>query len=200
MNLFLQNLRSFKDLIERYTIADLKSMIYDVEIKNSGSCCYPAVQTLFSLMELLGRLRRGNINGQESFCSFFIKLGPNYSERIGNYLYDYFRNGIAHSSLAKAGVQVKKEGNKDFHLSNEGKNIDIKVMFEDFLVFFNNFFDQETLSSKEQLYFEDNLKNLFKQLKLSWIPTATGDLDISADYSRTYISLPSTTKINLKNR
>lgn len=195
MTRFQQNLRAFKDLIERYTIADLKSMIYDVEIKNSGACCYPAVQTLFSLMELLGRLRRQNVSDQESFCSIFVKLGSDYSKSIGKYLYEYFRNGIAHTSLAKAGVWVKKEGDKNFHLSNEGKNIDIKIMFQDFLVFFNKFFDQELVKSEKQSYYEANLKDLFKQLNLSWIPTATGDLDVSADYSRTYVSLSSTTKV-----
>lgn len=200
MTLYLQNLKSFKDLVNRYTIADLKSMIYDIKIKDSGSCCYPAVQTVFSLMELLGRLRKQNVSYEESFCSIFVKLGSSYTESVGKYLYEYFRNGIAHTSLAKAGVSVKKKGDKNFHLSNDGKNLDIRVMFEDFMVFYSEFFDKEVISPERQNYYESNLKDLFKQLNLSWTPTATGDLNVSADYTRTYVSLPSTTDVNRSSK
>jgi len=195
MSLYLQNLKAFGDLIERYTIADLRSMINDIEIKDSGSCCYPAVQTLFSLMEMLGRLGKHNVSDSESFCSIFTKLGKKYSKETGRYLYEYFRNGIAHTSLAKAGVAVKKEGDKNFHLSNDGKNLDIRIMFGDFMDFFSRFFNRELKKPKRQAYYENNLKDLFKQLNLSWTPVAIGGLDISADYSRTYTSLPSITRI-----
>jgi len=42
MNEYLINLKAFKNLTESYTIADLKSMIFDIEDKPSGGCCYPA--------------------------------------------------------------------------------------------------------------------------------------------------------------
>lgn len=198
MNKYKQNLTLFKDLIERYTIADLKSMIYDVKIKDSGSCCYPAVQTLFSLMELLGRLLKHGVNNTEAFIVVFNYLGLEYTKEIGIKLYDYFRNGIAHTSLAKSGVAVKKVGDRKFHLSNNGNRIDIKLMFEDFLLKFSEIFESKLKDSKLESYYETNLKDLFTSLHINWEPMATGDLDVSADYTRTYISNASTTTFKSK--
>lgn len=201
MTTYQKNLQLFRDLIERYTIADLKSMIDDVQVKPSGACCYPAVQTLFSLMELLGRLLKHDAVDTEAFTVIFTNLGHHYTKEIGTKLFDYFRNGIAHTSLAKAGVAVKKEGDKNFHLSNTGKHIDIKIMFEDFLVFFKDIFDVKLKNSRLESYYEGNLKKLFKSLNIPWDATAIGDLDVSADYTRTYItpvSNASTTTVDSK--
>lgn len=198
MNRYQQNLTLFKDLITRYTIADLKSMIYDVEIKDSGACCYPAVQTLFSLMELLGRLLKHSVKDAEAFIVVFNYLGPQYTKEIGIKLYDYFRNGIAHTSLAKSGVAVKKAGDRKFHLSNTGNHIDIKLMFEDFLIKFGEIFESKLKDTKLESYYETNLKDLFTSLHIPWEPVATGDLDVSADYTRTYISNASTTTLKSK--
>lgn len=198
MTRYEQNLMLFKDLIERYTIADLKSMIYSVEIKASGACCYPAVQTLFSLMELLGRLLKHGVKNTEAFIVVFNYLGSEYTEEIGIKLYDYFRNGIAHTSLAKSGVAVKKTGDRKFHLSNNGNHIDIKLMFEDFLIILSEIFDSKLKDPKLESYYETNLKDLFTSLHINWEPVATGDLDVSADYSRTYISNASTTALKSK--
>ena len=51
---------------------------------------------------------------------------------LANKLYSLFRHGIAHNSLAKGGVFVNKTGDPAFHLSDNGNNLDIKIMFEDF--------------------------------------------------------------------
>lgn len=198
MTRYEQNLILFKDLIERYTIADLKSMIYGVEIKGSGACCYPAVQTLFSLMGLLGRLLRHGVKNTEAFIVVFNYLGLEYSKEIGIKLYDYFRNGIAHTSLAKSGVAVKKVGDRKFHLSNNGNHVDIKLMFEDFLIKLSEIFESKLKDPKLESYYETNLKDLFTSLHINWEPVATGDLDVSADYSRTYISNASTTALKSK--
>lgn len=186
MTMYQQKLSLFKDLIERYTIADLTSMIYAVEIKDSGACCYPAVQTLFSLMELLGRLLKHNVKDTEAFLVVFTQLGPKYTKETGTKLYDYFRNGIAHTSLAKAGVAVKKTGDSNFHLSNEGNDIDIRIMFEDFLKVFNDIFETKLKIPRMESYYETNLKDLFSSLHIPWEPVASGDLDVSADFTRTY--------------
>lgn len=188
MTIYQKNLALFKGLIERYTIEDLNSMIYDIKIKDSGACCYPAVQTLFSLMELLGKLLKRNVENTEAFIVCFTELGTKYTTDIGKSLFDYFRNGIAHTSLAKAGVAVKKTGDKGFHLSNGGKYIDVKIMFEDFLSFFRDIFTIKLNNPKLESYYEVNLEKLFSSLKIPWVPAASGDLDESADYTRTYIT------------
>lgn len=193
LSIFQSNLQLFRDLIERYTIADLRSMIYEVKVKDSGACCYPAVQTLFSLMELLGRVIRHDVKDTDSFLVVFTSLGPKYTIDIGRKLYDYFRNGIAHTSLAKAGVAVKKTGDSSFHLSNGGGYIDIRIMFEDFLKVFSDIFDSKLKDLKKESYYEINLRDMFKLLHIPWTRVASGDLDVSADYSRTYISNVSTT-------
>lgn len=199
--IYQKNLVLFKDLIGRYTIADLRSMIYDVKVSDSGACCYPAVQTLFSLMEFLGGLLRHGVTYEAAFLIVFTELGPKYTESIGSKLYKYFRDGIAHTSLAKYGVAVKKTGDTTFHLADKGNNIDIRIMFEDFLKIFNNIFDVKLKIPKMETYYERNLKDLFMSLHLPWLPLASGGLEVSADYTRTYttpISNASTTALNGK--
>jgi len=198
MSEYLTNLKAFKDLIESYTIADLKSMIYDIKVKPSGSCCYPAVQTLFSLMELIGKLITLDASDEKAFVATFIRLGGSYNDNImATKLYEYFRHGIAHNSLAKGGVQVKKSKDKAFHLSNSGRNIDIRILLEDFMPLFNDIFDNQLQEENYITEYEKRLKDVFRELKIEWITNAQqwGGLDISADYTRTDVTTPSGTRL-----
>lgn len=207
MNTYLKNLSEFKKLIELYTIADLKSMIYDVEDKASGGCCYPAVQTLFSLMEMIGKLSKQNISNENAFVHAFVKLGSNYNnKKLARRLYTYFRGGIAHTSLARSGVQVKKSGDTEFHLSNKGNNLDARVMFEEFLTLFNRVFDKELQEPKYTILYENNLKDVFKDLKLRWLSkNRLGDqTDFRTTISGTMlptakVSGPSTTTLKMED-
>lgn len=198
MSEYLTNLQAFKDLIERYTIADLKSMIYNIEVKPSGSCCYPAVQTLFSLMELIGKLIAPNATDEKAFVATFIRLGVSYKDAtMATKLYEYFRHGIAHNSLAKGGVQVKKSRDKAFHLSNSGNNIDIRILLEDFIPLFHDIFYNQLQQEGYIPEYEKRLHNIFRELKIEWIEDKQqwGGLDISADYTRTDVTTPSGSKI-----
>lgn len=198
MSKYLTNLKAFKDLIERYTIADLKAMIYDIEVKPSGACCYPAVQTLFSLMELIGKLTAPNTSDKKAFTATFTQLGSSYNnETLATKLYEYFRQGIAHNSLAKGGVQVKKSGDKTFHLSDNGSNIDVRILFEDFMSLFNRIFDNQLRQESYTSEYERRLHDVFKELKIEWIEGVQqwGGLNISADYTRTDVTTPSGTKL-----
>lgn len=188
----------FKNLIESYTIADLRSMIYDVEDKPSGGCCYPAVQTLFSLMELIGKLITPSATEENAFVATFTKLGNRYDDPVlAKKLYNYLRHGIAHNSLAKGGVKVKKSNDNAFHLSDNGNNIDIRILFEDFIPIFNDIFDQKLQNRDYISEYERRLRSVFKELKIEWIKDAQqwGGLDISADYSRTDLTTPSGTRL-----
>lgn len=190
----LKNLDAFKDLIECYTVADLRSMVYDIPIKKSGGCCYPAVQTLFSLMEMLGKLLRQNTStrGVGAFTLVFTRLGRQYNdEDLARRLYNYFRHGIAHNSLARAGVSVKKSGDRTFHLSDNGNNIDVRVLFEDFEPFFYESFDTTLRNPSHISQYEQNLRDVFTELQIPWqqqYQVAEGDLDLSANYTRTTTS------------
>ena len=84
MSEYLTNLKAFKNLIESYTIADLKSMVY--EVGDSGGCCYPAIQTLFSLMELIGKLISPD-TCEKAFASTFTMLGKDYNVDMAAKLY-----------------------------------------------------------------------------------------------------------------
>jgi hypothetical protein len=194
MNEYLINLKAFKTLIESYTIADLKSMIYDIKAKPSGACCYPAVQALFSLMELIGKLIAPNTMAEQAFVATFTKLADKYkNQALATKLYSYFRHGIAHNSLAKGGVRVKKLGDSAFHLSENGNNIDIKILFEDFIPIFNDIFDNQLQNGNYILEYERRLRSVFKELKIDWINSTQqwGGLDVSADYTRTDVSTSS---------
>lgn len=193
MNEYMANLDAFKDLIERYTIADLQSMIYVVADTPSGGCCYPAVLTLFSLMEMLGRILDQRVKYESAFLRVFTRLGSQYTEELGSRLYDNFRYGIAHTSLAKSGVAVKKSGDRAFHLSNNGNNIDIRILFEDFLTYFNKLFGYELKDQKFIPQYAENLQDIFSELKLAWsndsrLTVAEGGLDVSANYTRSTAS------------
>jgi hypothetical protein len=103
------NLNYFLDLVERYTIADLETMIMEIPARSSGGCGYPAIQTLISLLELLGDLKSSGLSDQEAFTSIFCELGEKYNKRaLAGKMYNRFRHGIAHTSLAKTNVWVSK--------------------------------------------------------------------------------------------
>jgi len=198
MSDYLTNLKAFKDLIESYTIADLKSMIYDIEVKPSGSCCYPAVQTLFSLMELIGKLITPDATDEKAFVATFIRLGVSYNDKtMATKLYEYFRHGIVHNALAKGGVQVKKSNDRAFHLSNNGNNIDIRILLEDFIPLFRDIFDSQLQQKGYITEYEKRLKDVFRELKIEWITNSQqwGGLEISADYTRTDVTTPSGTRL-----
>lgn len=198
MEEYLTNLKAFKTLIESYTIADLESMIYDIKVKPSGACCYPAVQTLFSLMELIGKLTVSNTTDESAFIATFTRLGNKYNNRsLATNLYNYFRHGIAHNSLAKGGVRVKKSNDKVFHLSDNGNNIDIRILFEDFIPIFNDIFNNQLQQKNYIPEYEKRLRDVFKELKIDWITDTQrwGGLDISADYTRTDVTTSSGTQL-----
>lgn len=174
MSKFEHNLKAFKELLDKYTIADLKTMIYEVPNKDSGGCCYPAIQTLISLMELLGKICRHDLQKEMAFGYVLQKMGLEYQfSGLAANLYNFFRHGIAHNSLAKGGVFVKKTGDRKFHLSNNGNNIDVRIMFEDFENMYNQLFNQEFLEVSKQGYYEQNLKKIFKELNLPWLDMST---------------------------
>lgn len=174
MNEYRHNLRALKKLIDRYTIADLKTMIYDVPIKDSGGCCYPAVQTLISLMELIGKICRHNLKEKDSFEYILQKMGMKYQQKdLANNLYNFFRQGIAHNSLAKGGVFVKKDGDTKFHLTNSWNNVDVRIMFEDFKQIYTQLFDKDLLESSKQGYYQKNLEKVLKELNLPWLDLST---------------------------
>jgi len=161
------NLVQLKTLIDAYTIADLKSMIYGIPVSPSGACCYPAIQTLVSLMELLGKICT-NEQGKDAFKNIIFRLGERYQkEELVNDLYEHFRHGIAHSSLAKGKVLIKKDGDTNYHLCNNV--IDVKIIFEDFLPIYESLFSQYLLDSKKGSFYEENLRTIFRGLNYPWI-------------------------------
>lgn len=165
---YLLNLKGFFDLIERYTIADLKTMIYDVPNKDSGGCCYPAVQTLVSLMELLGKLLDSSKKERNAFTLIFERLGDEYRKNgLAGEIYSSYRSHIAHNSLSKGGVYTSKSGDGNFHLKKHGQQLDVRIFFEDFIAFLPDFIKE---LSNEQQYnnFTTNLKQVFSSLNLKW--------------------------------
>lgn len=200
---YLTNLQAFNDLVERYTIADLISMIYDIADKPSGGCCYPAVQTLFSLMELIGKLITPNTTKEKAFLATFMRLETSYNNEImATKLYEYFRHGIVHNSLAKGSVKVKKSKDKTFHLSDSGNNIEIRILFEDFMPLFNDIFNNQLQQESYISEYEKRLRDVFKELKIEWIEEVQqwGGLDISADYTRTDVTTPSGTQLTTSQK
>ncbi|MBU1152205.1 hypothetical protein KJ632_05275 [Patescibacteria group bacterium] len=202
MSEYLTNLNAFKELIESYTIADLKSMIYEIEEKSSGGCCYPAVQTLFSLMELIGKLITPNITEEDAFVTTFIKLGDKYNDPVmAARLYNDFRHGIAHNSLAKGGVKVNKKPraeDNNFHLSDDGQNLNVLILFEDFEPFFRDTFGKQLQQDNYIAEYAGRLRDVFSELNINWLKTTQqwGGLDISANYTRTDVP-PSGTRLPL---
>lgn len=175
MSRYVHNLTAFKDLLDMYTMADLETMIYKIPNSNSGACGYPALQTLISVMEMLGRLCCGKTD-QPAYSYIHKRLAPKYdSDEIVENVYQQFRHGIAHSSLAKGGVVLKKDGDANFHLTENGKNIDVRIMLNDFKKFYEKLFSADLLDVSRQAYYESNLKQIFKQLNLKWLESS--DLD-----------------------
>lgn len=149
-------------------------MIYSVPASDSGACCYPAIQTLISVMEMLGRICRHDLKEEESFGYILSKLGQQYNDSDFKIkLYELFRHGIAHSSLAKGGVFINKQGDNTFHLADNKNYIDIKIMFEDFIKVYNELFNKELLEPKKQTYYEGNLKQVLRSLHLPWLDLTT---------------------------
>lgn len=185
------NLLQLKRIIDEYTIADLNSMIYTIPISKSGACCYPAIQTLISLMELLGRI----INGKEKYEAFYEilkRLGDKYNnDDIAKKLYGDFRHGIAHNSLAKGRVLIKKDGNNKLHLQNN-VIVDIKIMFNDFLNIYESLFNADNLMNpKQRIFYERNLRKVFTALNYAWIlDFKTNLIDEKKRTAIAYLTLP----------
>lgn len=166
------NLKALKALIDQYTIADLKSMIYNIPVSQSGACCYPAMQTLISLMELIGKLLK-NEEGQEAIRAILEEMGSPYTQGgLSKTLYDAFRHGIAHTSLAKGGVAIRKDGDKEWHLSSKGR-IDVRIFFEDFIKIYENLFEAKLRSPSSVDFHSSNLRKILKGLRTRWLDLST---------------------------
>lgn len=163
------NLQELKNLIDEYTIADIESMIYEIPVKKSGACCYPAVQTLVALMELLGSLATSK-REESAFKELLSRLGASYqNEKVSTKLYKSFRHGIAHSSLAYGGVLIKKDGKKYPNLKHPEQVIDIRKMFEDFLPVYNKLFSKDLREPESRSFYASKLRKVYKSLNLPWL-------------------------------
>lgn len=186
MNQYEHNLGALKELLDKYTIADLKSMIYDIPVKESGGCCYPAIQLLISLMELLGKVIKHDIKEFAAFEYVLYQLGEDYKNpELAKNLYEMFRHGIAHTALAKGGFSINKIGDRRAHLFKSGKHIDVRVMFEDFLIYYNKIFNEILPEKKLENYYEGNLKRVFSGQNFPWLDLGTPSLFSKDAYTTT---------------
>ncbi len=175
-NEYEHNLVEFRRLLDSYTIADLKRMVYDIPVSASGACCYPAVQSLIALLETLGVLLEGRRDG-DAFISAFRRLGGKYDDKkLAGKIYDAFRHGIAHSTLARADVLIKKDGRSYSGFEHPEGLIDVKIFLEDFLPVYEKVFSETLMSPNVRSYYERRLRKVFKSLKLPWLTGPEQDL------------------------
>lgn len=132
--------KNFFDILDKYLIADLNTMLVDVEDKPSGGLSYPAVQAIICGMELLGKIMsKGIKNKDKAFFYFwdeyFIKDNTQYDNKDLRKVFRFaVRNNISHLYLTPAKIQISKCGQGHLEkMTNGNLNIDAKFLFKDFM-------------------------------------------------------------------
>lgn len=115
--------------IEGYLFQDLKSMasIKLPEGSEYGAVGYPMVMTALSGIEMLGSLtsRAPLDDGKGSFGHFWkVYMYPGHQgrARLHEFVYQFVRNGIAHSFITKPMVVVTKHRDEN-HLTQDGDGV-----------------------------------------------------------------------------
>lgn len=134
-----------KRFIEGYLFHDLESMseITLPEGQDDGAAGYPMIATILAGMELLGGLLipntdpfdpdRGNDYFLNYWNNYFVQQNPAYTG-LGRLFRQLARNGIAHTFVAKPGIFVEKEGNKQMSIDSSRQEIYINcnVFYKEF--------------------------------------------------------------------
>lgn len=131
--------KQFFDLLDRYLMGDLETMVCEIRARTYGGLGYPAMQTMLSAMELLGLVISGGKRDQHAFYYFwdnYLAVGnPGYNAdpRLKKIFRNAIRNGIAHHFLAKFGIQLSKEDTGHLTRTETGElNIDVSTFCKDF--------------------------------------------------------------------
>lgn len=106
------------DLLDRYLIGDLETMVNEVGQKNCGGLGYPVVHSVVSGIELMGLLISGKTKeeGFNFFWEHYFKQEKPFYEGANTMIYRTVRHGTAHIFLVKAGISVTKSGTDHFKL------------------------------------------------------------------------------------
>ncbi len=126
------------DLLDRYLIGDLETMVNEVGQRDRGGLGYPAVHSVVAGIELMGLLvsRKTQEEAFNFFWENYFKQEKPCYEGANTMVYRTVRHGTAHIFLVKAGISVTKSGENHFELhekdGREYLNIDAKCFFEDF--------------------------------------------------------------------
>jgi len=135
-----------KRFVEGYLFHDLENMakITLPQGQNDGAAGYPIVATTLAGMELLGNLLMPNISpfdpknkSNDYFLNYwdhyFSKQNPAYTG-LGRLFRQLIRNGIAHTFVAKPGIFVEKNTNRQMSLdlSRQEIYIDYNVFSKEF--------------------------------------------------------------------
>lgn len=129
---------SFFNLLDKYLITDLDTMIIEIPARESGGVGYPAIHSIVSGMELLGFVLSEGLRDEKAFNYFwdnyFIIDNPNYEDlKLKKIFRQNIRNGTAHYFLLKSGIQLSKSNVANLHITENGLlNIDLKVLYFDF--------------------------------------------------------------------
>ena len=65
----MENAKSFFELVDKYLIPDLETLVLEIESKESGGVGYPSIHTILVGMELLGGIISGK-KDKEAFHYF----------------------------------------------------------------------------------------------------------------------------------
>lgn len=145
----MKRIRTFwRKAIEKWIVGDLETMvgIKPIKRKESGNLNFAIALVCFSGIELAGKLllgeekEGGKANFREFVCIYFP---DNYKNSIYkdtdvlNYLYEQFRNGLAHNMLTKdlTGISKGKGPHLEFRTDTSGKKVFIinsDVLFKHF--------------------------------------------------------------------
>ena len=110
----IDNAKSFFELVDRYLIADLETLVLKIESKESGGVGYPCIHTILVGMELLGVIMSGETKAKAFYYFWDNYLQIKYPEYKNPALKEIFRkvvrNGTAHIYFVKAGITINRTG------------------------------------------------------------------------------------------
>ena len=142
-----EQIKTFFNLLDCYLVGDINTFLReDIMSQRCGGCCFPAIQTIASGMELLGLLMFGgnyleikkdtdrNFRVFKDFWNnYMVKKSPDYKIITPQLFRDSVRNPIAHFSFVRRKVFIMKEGEKRIWVEEGFLKINLPKLASDFL-------------------------------------------------------------------
>jgi len=119
-------------------------------LKKRNRFLFPVVKLLISYVELIAQLKSGTRtaarDSRNVFSQSFMEIVPGCSQEDSLFIYDELRSGLAHDAMARRGILVSYDGNRETPvlITNQNDKIVInpRSLYRAFVLDFRSYCDQ----------------------------------------------------------